>query len=122
LHEVDYAPEGFRWLNCDDRSQSVFAFARLDRAGACLVAIANFTPVPREDYCVGVPAAGDYAEILNTDAVEYGGSGLGNLGAARAVPEPRDWLPATLRLRLPPLATLYLKMKERPLRQEARNP
>ena len=68
--------------------------------------------MPREDYCVGVPAAGVYAEVLNTDATTYGGSGLGNHGAATASLEPRDWLPATLRLRLPPLATLYLKMKE----------
>jgi 1,4-alpha-glucan branching enzyme len=121
LHEQDYAGAGFRWLNCDDRNQSVFSFARFDRAGGFLVVIANFTPVPRDDYAVGVPAAADYAEILNTDAVDYGGSGLGNLGAATATPEPRDWLPATLRLRLPPLATLYLKMKEQPLRQEARS-
>ena len=112
LHELDYAPAGFRWLNCEDRNQSVFSFARFDRAGGCLVAVANFTPVPREAYCVGVPRAGVYAEILNTDSTDYGGSGLGNLGAATATAEPRDWLPATLRLRLPPLATLYLKIKE----------
>ena len=112
LYEEDYAGAGFRWLNCEDRNQSVFSSARFDRAGGCLVAISNFTPVPREDYRVGVPVAGDYAEILNTDATAYGGSGIGNLGAATATAEARDWLPATLRLRLPPLATLYLKIKE----------
>jgi 1,4-alpha-glucan branching enzyme len=120
LHEQDYAPAGFRWLNCEDRNQSVFSFARFDTQGGCLVAISNFTPVPRDDYCVGVPAAGVYAELLNTDAAVYGGSGAGNLGAATATAEGRDWLPATLRLRLPPLATLYLRMKEQTLRQEAR--
>jgi 1,4-alpha-glucan branching enzyme len=67
-----------------------------------------------------VPDAGVHAEILNTDAGVYCGSGAGNLGAATAAAEPRDWLPATLRLRLPPLATLYLRIKERPLGQEAR--
>jgi 1,4-alpha-glucan branching enzyme len=109
LHQIDYEPAGFRWLNCDDRSQSVFSFARFDREGAALIAISNFTPVIREDYRVGVPVAGDYAEILNTDADIYGGSGVGNLGRAEARTEPRDWLPATLTLRLPPLATLLLR-------------
>jgi 1,4-alpha-glucan branching enzyme len=120
LHEQDFTPAGFRWLNCEDRNQSVFSFARFDASGGCLVVISNFTPVPREDYSVGVPDAGVHAEILNTDAGVYCGSGAGNLGAATAAAEPRDWLPATLRLRLPPLATLYLRIKERPLGQEAR--
>ena len=112
LHEVDYEPAGFRWLNCDDRDLSVFSFARLDRGGGVLIAVSNFTPVVREGYVLGVPAAGIYEELLNTDADAYGGSGVGNLGRAEAVPEPRDWLPATLRLRLPPLATLYLRMSD----------
>ena len=107
LHEIDYEPSGFRWLNCDDRDNSVFSLARFDRSGRVLIAISNFTPVVREDYCVGVPFAGTYKEVLNTDAPEYGGSGIGNLGEVVAVDEPRDWLPATVRLRLPPLATLY---------------
>jgi 1,4-alpha-glucan branching enzyme len=121
LHEQDYVPNGFRWLNCEDRNQSVFSFARFDARGGCLVAISNFTPVPRDDYAVGVPAAGIYAELLNTDAAAYGGSGAGNFGAATATAEPRDWLPATLRLRLPPLATLYLRMKKQRVRQEDRS-
>jgi 1,4-alpha-glucan branching enzyme len=109
LHEIDFEPSGFRWLNCDDRSQSVFAFARFDRAGEALIAVSNFTPVVREDYRLGVPFAGEYAEVLNTDAEVYGGSGIGNLGRALAVPEARDWLPATLSLHLPPLASLFLR-------------
>jgi 1,4-alpha-glucan branching enzyme len=120
LHQLDCAGAGFRWLNCEDRNQSVFSFARFDRAGGCLLAIGNFTPVPREDYAVGVPFAGVYTEILNTDATAYGGSGLGNRGMATATAEARDWLPATLRLRLPPLATVYLRTEEQFLRQEAR--
>jgi 1,4-alpha-glucan branching enzyme len=107
LHEIDYEPAGFRWLNCNDRDNSVFSLARFDGSGSALIAISNFTPVVREDYAVGVPFAGTYKEVLNTDAAEYGGSGIGNLGAVVAVDEPRDWLPATMRLRLPPLATLY---------------
>jgi 1,4-alpha-glucan branching enzyme len=56
-----------------------------------------------------VPAPGLYRELLNTDASDYGGSGVGNLGAVTALAKPRDWLPASLRLRLPPLATLYFQ-------------
>jgi 1,4-alpha-glucan branching enzyme len=109
LHQIDYEPTGFRWLDCDYRDNSVFAWTRFDRAGDAIVAVSNFTPIVREDYRLGVPAAGEYAEILNTDAELYGGSGLGNLGAARAKAEPRNRLPATLRLCLPALATLYLR-------------
>jgi 1,4-alpha-glucan branching enzyme len=110
LHEVDFEPAGFSWLTCDDRDNSVFAFLRFDRAGRAVVAVSNLTPVPREDYALGVPAPGLYRELLNTDATEYGGSGVGNCGAAFAEAVPRDWLPATLHLRLPPLATLYLRI------------
>jgi 1,4-alpha-glucan branching enzyme len=85
----------------------VFSLARFDRAGRALVAVSNFTPVVRENYALGVPASGSYVEVLNTDAVEYGGSGVGNLGEVDATDEPRDWLPATMRLRLPPLATIF---------------
>jgi 1,4-alpha-glucan branching enzyme len=113
LHEIDHEPAGFRWLNCEDRDNSVLSLARFDRAGDVLVALSNFTPVVREDYRLGVPVPGVYAEVLNTDAIEYGGSGVGNLGATEAVPEPRDWLPATLSLRLPPLATLFLRATNR---------
>ncbi|MDX1562885.1 MAG: alpha amylase C-terminal domain-containing protein, partial [Gammaproteobacteria bacterium] len=113
LHEIDYEPAGFRWLNCDDRDNSVFAFARFDRHGRCVVAISNFTPVVREAYSLGVPHAGRFREILNTDADCYGGSGAGNLGAVEAVAEPYQWCPAKLTLRLPPLATLYLSATDR---------
>jgi len=120
LHALDSEPTGFRWLNCDDRDSSVFALARFDRDGRYVVAVSNFTPVVREQYRVGVPRPGPYREVLNTDAVDYGGSGVGNLGAVDAVPEPWDWLPAMLRLRLPPLATLYLRPSESMSWQEAR--
>jgi 1,4-alpha-glucan branching enzyme len=108
MHEIDYDPAGFRWLNCDDRDNSVFSLARFDRSGRILISVSNFTPVVREDYRLGVPAAGRYLEALNTDAADYGGSGIGNLGEVVATDEPWDWLPASMRLRLPPLATLYL--------------
>ncbi len=115
LHQLDHEPAGFRWLNADDREGSIFAFARFDRRGDFVVALCNFTPVIRDGYRVGVPVPGEYTEIMNTDAECYGGSNVGNLGRVTAVPEPRDWLPATLTLRLPPLATVYLRA---PLSQE----
>jgi len=120
LHQIDYEPAGFRWLQADDREHSVFAFARFDRTGRSVIAVSNFTPVVREDYRLGVPVPGPYTELLNTDSTFYAGSGIGNLGSALALPEPCDWLPATLRLRLPALATLYLCPGERSLWQEAR--
>jgi 1,4-alpha-glucan branching enzyme len=121
LHQIDFEPAGFRWLNCDDRESSVFAFARFDRDGGALLAVCNLTPVIREHYRLGAPYAGRYTEILNTDALEYGGSGAGNLGTVTAIPEPRDWLPATLALRLPPLATLWLRAPAGARGQEARD-
>jgi len=109
LYELDCEPPGFRWLNVDDRDNSVFAFARFDRSGRGLIAVSNFTPVVREHYQLGVPVAGTYTELLNTDAHDYGGSGIGNEGSAEASPDGRDWLPATLHLRLPPLATVFFR-------------
>jgi 1,4-alpha-glucan branching enzyme len=119
LHQIDYEPAGFRWLHCTDTESSVFSFVRFSRDGDLLVAICNLTPVIRDDYTLRVPRAGRYLEVLNTDAVEYGGSGVGNLGAVDAIEESGDWLPAVLRLRLPPLATLFLQLRDTPRAGEA---
>ncbi|SCW31038.1 1,4-alpha-glucan branching protein GlgB [Ancylobacter rudongensis] len=110
LHARDCEPEGFSWIVVDDRQQSVFAWARYGEADdAPIVMVANLTPVPRSDYRVGLPRAGRWREILNTDAALYGGSGMGNLGEVTAVDEPAHGLPASAALVLPPLATLYFK-------------
>jgi 1,4-alpha-glucan branching enzyme len=108
LHEQDYEPAGFRWLSLDDRDNSVFALARFGRDGRCLICVANFTPVVREHYQLGVPQAGPFKEVLNTDAHDYGGSGIGNFGAVEAVAGDYAWCPASMSLRLPPLAALVL--------------
>ena len=106
----DCEPEGFRWIVVDDSAQSVFAWARFGEGeDAPVVMVANLTPVPRHDYRVGLPRAGRWREILNTDADLYGGSGMGNLGGVDATDEPAHGLPASARLTLPPLATLYFK-------------
>jgi 1,4-alpha-glucan branching enzyme len=78
LHELDHEGAGFEWLVHDDTAQSVFAFVRRGRDGAFVVAVCNFTPVVRHGYRLGVPCSGSYREIINTDGVVYGGSGVGN--------------------------------------------
>ncbi len=78
LHELDNDGPGFEWIVHDDAEQSVFAFIRRARDGAFVIAVCNFTPVVRRGYRLGVPVAGAYREILNTDSTVYGGSGVGN--------------------------------------------
>ncbi len=110
LYRRDADAEGFRWVVIDDRAQSVFAWLRF--AGPDdppLLVVCNFTPVPRTAYRLGVPRAGIWREVLNTDAESYGGSGMGNGGQVSAEEAPSHGLPAALTLTLPPLATLILR-------------
>ncbi len=107
LHEMDFSSEGFQWIDFQDTDSSVISFMRFSKDGKNhLVFVCNFTPVPRHAYGVGVPSAGWYKEIFNSDATEYGGSGLGNLGGVQS--EPLSWhgRPFSLALTLPPLAFL----------------
>jgi 1,4-alpha-glucan branching enzyme len=108
LHLRDSEPGCFAWIIGDDRDQSVFAFARFGEAGdPPVVVINNFTPEPRHNYTVGLPRAGIWREILNTDATVYGGSGVGNFGSITARDVPAHGQPASAQVTLPPLATLY---------------
>ena len=110
LHEVDHEPLGMRWVVGDDRDQSVACFLRRNRAGDRWVLVAcNFTPVPRRGYRVGVPSGGRWEESLNSDAVRYGGSGVGNLGGAEALRRPAHGLPHSVLLTLPPLSAIFLQ-------------
>jgi len=108
LFELDYDPHGFEWIDWSDRDNSVFSWIRRDRAGNHVVVVANLTPVVREQYALGVAAAGRYVEAINTDATEYGGMGVGNFGVVDARNEASHGRPCSLRLTLPPLATLIL--------------
>ena len=113
LYARDCEPEGFRWIVADDRDQSVIAWLRLGGPDDAPVAmISNFTPVPRPNYRIGLPRAGRWVEILNTDAAAYGGSGTGNMGAVIATDTPAHSLPASADLFVPPLATLYLRWED----------
>ena len=109
LHERDCEPDGFRWIEVNDRESSVFAWLRFGGDGAPPVAaIANFTPVPRDGYRIGLPLPGRWREILNTDAAAYGGSGRGNAGGVDAHPGESHGYPCHADLSLPPLGTLWL--------------
>ena len=107
LFELDGDPAGFQWVQVGSADVNVLAFLR--RSGdRHVAAVANLSPVPRYGYRVGLPRAGDYREVLNTDAAEYGGSGLGNHGRVRAEAVPHDGQPASAELTLPPLGVVWL--------------
>ena len=108
LHELDCESEGFAWLSCDDAANNVVIFVRRGRGPGFVVVACNFSPVVRHDYRVGVPLAGRYVELLNTDAQEYGGSGVGNLGRIDTDDEFRHGHAQSLALTLPPLAAVVL--------------
>jgi 1,4-alpha-glucan branching enzyme len=109
LHELDVDPSGFEWVDCQDSESSVLSFLRKSRSGELVLGIFNFTPVPRSEYRVGVPRGGFWKEILNSDAAEYGGSGLGNLGGLEAHADPVHGRSHSLRMTLPPLSAVFFR-------------
>jgi 1,4-alpha-glucan branching enzyme len=111
LHQRDTVSTGFRWVVGDDRANSVYAFLRLGgETTPPVLVVSNMTPVPRLDYGIGVPNAGVWRELLNSDSAFYGGSDMGNGGSVRTVPVQRHGEAQSLELTLPPLATLYLRL------------
>jgi len=109
LHDLDFEPDGFRWIDCHDADQSVLSYIRRARDGSHVVVVLNFTPIVRGPYRIGVPSAGEYTEILNSDSTFYGGSNIGNAGKLRTTPKPWMNQPHSLELTLPPLGALVLK-------------
>ncbi len=124
LWQLDTVPEGFNWIDANDAQGNVLSFLRFaavpgtvgpgatvatqpDSKGA-IACIANFSALPHLKYRVGLPQAGRWREVLNTDAAIYGGSGVGNLGSIEAVPEPWHGKPASALITVPPLAVLWL--------------
>ncbi len=110
LHEMDFDPGGFEWIDCSDSEESVLVFLRkgLSPEDVILVAL-NFTPVARFNYRVGVPRLGYWREVLNSDSGDYGGSNQGNLGGVAASGIPFHGRPCSLVLTLPPLAAVFFK-------------
>ncbi len=110
LSELDFASEGFAWDDISDSEQSVVSFFRKAKDPAdVLLVVCNFTPVPRRNYRVGVPAGGYWQEILNSDSREYGGSGQGNFGGVESTPEPMHGKDHSLLLTLPPLGVVIFR-------------
>jgi 1,4-alpha-glucan branching enzyme len=110
LHQVDYSPAGFQWIDCNDWDSSVISFLRRARDPQDFaVFVSNFTPVVRRGYRVGVPRGGFYREQINTDAAVYGGGNAGNAGNVLAEAIPAHGHAHSLVLTLPPLATLVLR-------------
>jgi 1,4-alpha-glucan branching enzyme len=110
LHQLDVSADGFAWISHDDADNSTLIFERRARDGSRVVVVCNFTPVPRPGWRIGVPLAGHWRELINTDAAVYGGSGYGNTGGAGLQTEPLAWQgqAQSIQLDLPPLATLML--------------
>jgi 1,4-alpha-glucan branching enzyme len=114
LHERDCEPGGFEWVDCNDSEASVLTFLRRGRSPGDVVLVAcNFTPQPRPGYRVGVPLDGRWRELVNSDAMAYGGAGWGNMGGVDAEPVPHHGRPVSLPLTLPPLGAVFLR-PERP--------
>ena len=110
LHRFDFSPEGFEWIDCNASDASVLSYLRRDAENVMLVVL-NFTPVPRLEYCVGVPSAGDYLELLNSDSGYYAGSDLGNSGHITTQAVECNGRPYSLSLTLPPLGGIILKLQ-----------
>ncbi len=107
LHQLDFEPAGFEWVDASDAAASVLSFLRRPREGRDVLVVANLTPVPRRGYSVGVPHGGRWEELANSDAELYGGSGWGNFGGVDAEPVAMHGRPCSLPLVLPPLSVMF---------------
>ena len=113
LYTRDTSPEGFEWIDANDAAGNVLSFLRRGEDSSVLACIANFSGAPYEGYRVGLPAAGRWREVLNTDSARYGGSDVGNLGEIRATADPCHGRPVSAVLRLPPAGVLWLAPAEK---------
>jgi 1,4-alpha-glucan branching enzyme len=110
LYELDFSGEGFSWIDCGNWEESIVSYVRKARStGDLILAVCNLTPVPRQNYRVGVPEGGYWKEVMNSDAEEYGGSGQGNLGGVEAFPLPFHGRNHSLSLTVPPLGIILFK-------------
>jgi 1,4-alpha-glucan branching enzyme len=111
LHHYEFEWQGFDWVDCHDAENSILIYLRKKGNDAFVVAV-NFTPVPRYDYRIGLPFAGEYEEVINSDAEIYGGGNVGN-GGRELIAEDMPWMdkPYSLAVTLPPLAAIILALK-----------
>jgi 1,4-alpha-glucan branching enzyme len=108
MYTYDFDHQGFQWLSCDDIDNSVLAFMRRDKENPVLC-LFNFTPASLKNYVIGVPEAGTYKEVFNSDAAWYGGSDIGNVGEISTQPEQEHGFEQRLILTLPPLGAIFLE-------------
>jgi len=114
LHELDCDPAGFEWVDCNDADQSLISLIRRGRSTDDLILVAcNFTPIPRDNYQLGVPRDGLWREVLNSDAKEYWGHGFGNFGGVEAAPFGAHGHPYSITVTLPPLGVVFFKSESR---------
>lgn len=112
LHASEYSPASFEWIDVHDAEKNVLSFLRKGPAETELIAVVcNFSPVPRDNYRIGVPTRGFWREILNSDAKQYGGSGRGNFGGIEAVPIALHGRNYSLTIELPPLAAVFFRLE-----------
>jgi 1,4-alpha-glucan branching enzyme len=112
LYEKDFASEGFQWIEANDAQNSVYTYIRYANDPSKFLVIAcNFTPVPRENYRVGVPEAGHYDELINSDAEQYGGGNTGNYGGFHTDPVAAHNHSQSLNLTIPPLGMVIMKLR-----------
>jgi len=109
LWSQDITPSGFQWIDANDASGNTFSFLRFGTDGSAVACVVNFSPVPHDEFRLGLPYAGRWQELINTDAEAYFGSGVGNFGGVDAVAESWHGQPASVTLRVPPLGALWLR-------------
>jgi 1,4-alpha-glucan branching enzyme len=120
LHEVDFSWEGFQWIDFHDVDEGVVSFLRRAHDPADIIlAAANFTPVPREGYRLGVPGPGFYRELFNSDSALYGGGNMGNAGGRPSEPTPWQGQQHSISLTVPPLAVVFFKPDKEGVRSSA---
>ncbi|MCC6921829.1 MAG: 1,4-alpha-glucan branching protein GlgB [Nitrosomonas sp.] len=112
LYQLDFSGEGFSWVDCHDSDQSIISYMRKSGDGRFIIVALNFTPVPRENYRIGVPEKGIYLERFNSDSFYYGGSNMGNAGHLSASSESWMGLPYSLVITLPPLAGVIFSLQD----------
>ncbi|AEI12931.1 1,4-alpha-glucan branching protein GlgB [Cellulomonas gilvus] len=112
LWQLDHTPDGFEWIDSNDADHNVLAYVRKGVDCPPVVVVVNFAGVAHENYRLALPSGGRWAEIFNTDVLEYGGSGVGNLGAVQAQPDPHHGRPASALVRVPPYGVILLSPEQ----------
>jgi 1,4-alpha-glucan branching enzyme len=109
LWEIDYSWDGFQWIDCDNKNESILSYLRRDKKGNELIIALNLTPVPRLNYPLGIFKEGTYKEIFNSDDTKYGGRGVVNSQPMKSYKEPRGVFENVIRVDLPPMGAVILK-------------